>query len=174
MKKKTNIQRHFFIRIANREDTTEDDPIAKDDVEKLRKVLSDIVTENGEIPKTTEYDYFYRIAGSCETTIVKHVRKEINGERESYSQTIRPINPFSDQLCAQNDTLFKLSRSLCLFLIKEGNPKKIKQCLMCSSFFIAKDVKRIICYRKTCYNKYHAQDMKHRRKLAKKAPSKTN
>jgi len=76
---------------------------------------------------------------------------------------------------ASNDDLMTISRCMVFngilglasyFLMKvlaDSQKLKIKRCPYCKLFFPAKDTKRKICYKTTCNNAYHKEDMQSRR-----------
>jgi hypothetical protein len=144
------IPKRVFIAVANGTWNAPDELISKGDISKLWTLLDNITVNNGVIPTDSpEYLYFQAIhEHGCSGNALL--------------------------LWRASEHLREVASSLFLYLSKKNNASKIKQCLLCKYFFIAKDVKRIICYKKACVNEYHKQDMKYRRKRAKKTtPVKT-
>ncbi len=164
MRKKTNIRPEYFIYVANKPRSETVDHIGQHEINRLRKVLNDIVTQ-GKLTESYELDLFIGMAENYTSVTHKTFR---NGKLKDIRVDEKPL--LSGMLTPekQNFLHFELSKSLCYFLGKKGNLKKIKICRMCNEFFIAKDVRRIICYKKACFNKYHKEDMQYRRKRAKK------
>lgn len=164
MRKKTNIRNEYFIYVANKPRSKTVDLIGQYYIRKLRKVLNDIVTQ-GKLMESYELDDFIRMAGSY-TLVTRKIF--VDGELIESKQDQQPYLKGLLQSKEENFLHFELSKSLCYFLGKKGNLKKIKICTICKDFFIAKDVKRIRCYKKRCENFYHAAAMvKYRRKSAK-------
>ncbi len=138
----------------------------------MRKVLNSI-TQEGEVVKSPEIDFFHSIAGSHTERGEENVI--IDGKLHHHTPPIE--EPYLMPLLTtdeENFFIFELSKNLVSFIgTEKDNVKKIKQCLMCNDFFIAKQKNTIMCKKRSCSNKYHAQDMNHRRKLAKRAAAKS-
>jgi hypothetical protein len=137
------IPKNVFTKVANGTWGAPDEIISEKDVLKLWTLLDNITNNNGAIPDDSpEYLYFKAI------------------QEDGYVNALRAWRA--------SDHLREVASSLIRFLSIKNNASKIKQCLLCKHFFIAKDVKRIICYKKACKNEYHKQDMKIRRRRARR------
>jgi hypothetical protein len=65
----------------------------------------------------------------------------------------------------ESDFLYCLACYSLLSFLALNKREKIKCCPYCKKFFIAKNTRRKICYKKSCWNEYHKADMKERREI---------
>jgi len=116
-------------------------------------ILEGIINNGGELIESQPLYFFIRLKKACKLT---HIVSD--GRLIEIADTDDPF--------AGSKHVHWL-RTLCYSLIDflcNGNLKKLKKCPICGLFFIAKNVKRIYCYKIICMNKYHKNDMRNRRK----------
>ena len=127
---------------------------AKSFQQSLRNILDNIIVTGGRVNESDGLNFIITLQ---ERTITKY---EIADGR--LIENTMPSPDDKGKVMITPGWLKFSCRTFIDFLCHK-NLKQLKKCPHCKKYFIAKDIKRKICYEKNCQNMYHKEDMKKRR-----------